>query len=162
MKEKIYTVTWFRYPHGIEGECMDCKSREFDSLEKAIAFLHRRCEIIMSINWAGGYVEDERGREIYTIFDDGSVEDNTADIVETTEVCPNCEEEVTLDWDLKDGYKTTCPNCSGRLMLCDLCQHRDGITDETGKIVGQSDCNYDTKTDSCRFSSAGVLPLESI
>ena len=30
----MYTVTWWRYPHGIEGEEMDCKSKDFNNLEK--------------------------------------------------------------------------------------------------------------------------------
>ena len=42
MSEKImYTVYWFRYPHGIEGEEMICKQREFDSLEKATGYIMR-------------------------------------------------------------------------------------------------------------------------
>lgn len=37
-----------------------------------------------------------------------------------TEMCPNCDREVTMEWDVSvDGYKATCPHCGGRLMLCD-------------------------------------------
>nr|DAR04711.1 MAG TPA: zinc-ribbon domain protein [Caudoviricetes sp.] len=63
-----------------------------------------------------------------------------------TEVCPNCDAEVELRWDVKrDGYKAFCPHCGARLMLCDECQHRTG-----GGCT--EDCDYDSKTDTCRFN----------
>lgn len=71
-----YTVTWHRYPHGIEGEEMTSNSRDFDSFEKALKFLEKRVEIIMSINWAGGYIEDENGNWLYDITDTGETTDN--------------------------------------------------------------------------------------
>lgn len=47
-------------------------------------------------------------------------------IFEQTEVCPNCDREVTLAWDVDhDGYRVFCPNCGEELMLCDACQHAD-------------------------------------
>ena len=64
-----YTVTWYRFPNGIEGEAMDSKSRDFDNLEKAVAFARRRAEIIRGIYWAGAFVEDENGNEILNITD---------------------------------------------------------------------------------------------
>lgn len=43
-----------------------------------------------------------------------------------TETCPNCEKEITMDWDVKkDGYKTFCPNCGKVLMLCSECLDSD-------------------------------------
>lgn len=62
-----------------------------------------------------------------------------------TEVCPNCETEVEMVWDVEmSGYKAFCPYCGKRLMLCDECQHPNGeYTD---------DCDYHTATDSCRFN----------
>lgn len=39
-----------------------------------------------------------------------------------TETCPNCEKEITVNWDVKkDGYKAFCPNCGKTLMLCSAC-----------------------------------------
>lgn len=62
------------------------------------------------------------------------------------EYCSNCENEIELLWDIETmGYKATCPICGMRLMLCDECQHRTG-----GKCTG--DCDYDAKTDTCRFN----------
>lgn len=41
---------------------------------------------------------------------------------EVTEVCPHCDKEITLLWDVqKDGYKAFCPKCGGVLMLCSMC-----------------------------------------
>lgn len=62
---------------------------------------------------------------------------------EVTEVCPHCENEVTLHWDVKGkGYKAYCPICGERLMLCSAC-HDDGYG-----------CDYDSETDKCRWNPA--------
>lgn len=59
---------------------------------------------------------------------------------EVTEYCSNCEHEVTLKWDMEtDGIRAFCPHCGNRLMLCDMCPVHNY-------------CDYDLKTDSCRFS----------
>lgn len=43
-----------------------------------------------------------------------------------TETCPNCEKEITVNWDVKkDGYKAICPNCGKTLMLCSACLDSD-------------------------------------
>ncbi len=60
-----------------------------------------------------------------------------------TEVCPNCENEIEMRWSVEEfGYKAFCPVCGNRLMLCDECQHGEGVLP----------CDYDADTDSCRFS----------
>ncbi len=69
----MYTVVWYRYPHGIEGEGMDSKWREFDDLNKAMNFLDGRYDRIRGIYWAGGYVEDENGKWVYEINNNGGV-----------------------------------------------------------------------------------------
>lgn len=64
-----------------------------------------------------------------------------------TEICPNCDNEVSMVWDVEqNGYKATCPYCGGRLMLCDECQHPSGIYSD--------DCDYDALTQSCRYNCA--------
>ena len=68
-----------------------------------------------------------------------------ADVYEITEVCPHCDREVTMTWDVKeDGYKAFCPYCGGRLMLCDECRHQDGVFCDQ--------CNYDSKTGTCKHN----------
>lgn len=62
------------------------------------------------------------------------------------EVCPHCDAVVEMQWNTEtQGYQTVCPVCGKRLMLCDACQHR---TDGTYT----DDCDYDSRTDSCRFN----------
>lgn len=64
-----------------------------------------------------------------------------------TEYCPECEIEVTMQWDVRAlGYKAFCPHCGKRLMLCDECQTR-----KDGGFM--DDCDYDSETDSCRFNA---------
>lgn len=49
---------------------------------------------------------------------------NDDNLREEVEVCPHCDAEVTVMWDVeKQGYRATCPNCGEELMLCDACMH---------------------------------------
>ena len=42
------------------------------------------------------------------------------------EVCPHCDSEITLIWDVdNDGYRVFCPSCGEELMFCDACFHAD-------------------------------------
>lgn len=75
-------------------------------------------------------------------------------LYEVTEVCPHCEQEVTMVWDVETyGYHAYCPFCGKRLMLCDMCQHQNGEEQATG------DCDYDSKTDTCRFNKCEVIQI---
>jgi hypothetical protein len=61
------------------------------------------------------------------------------------EVCPNCDYEIELRWNINDcGFQAVCPVCGNRLMLCDACQHRYGDY--------KDDCDYDSVNDTCKFS----------
>lgn len=65
-----------------------------------------------------------------------------------TEVCPCCDSEITMVWDVATrGYKAYCPVCGERLMLCDSCQHRKAESRFC------DDCDYNSTTDSCRFNN---------
>ena len=62
-----------------------------------------------------------------------------------TELCPHCETEIEMSWDVKVlGYKAYCPHCGKRLMLCDACQHPDGEYADN--------CDYCSATDTCRHN----------
>lgn len=51
---------------------------------------------------------------------------------EVTEVCPHCDSEISLTWDVeKDGYKVFCPKCGKEMMLCGYCPIRDKCDFET-------------------------------
>lgn len=65
---------------------------------------------------------------------------------EIVEVCPRCDVEVVMQWDVKqDGFKSFCPYCGNRLMLCDECMHPDG--EYNGGY-----CNYDSQTETCQHN----------
>lgn len=60
---------------------------------------------------------------------------------EVTELCPHCDREVTLKWNVnKDGLKTFCPYCGKMLMLCAYCP----------ATYNERPCDY--KDDSCFYS----------
>ena len=64
---------------------------------------------------------------------------------EVYEICPHCGLEAHLFRDIEaDGYKAYCPNCGGRLMLCDECMHGQGYC--------CGGCDYDSETDSCKHN----------
>ncbi len=58
-----------------------------------------------------------------------------------TEWCPHCESEIEMTWNVEDrGYKSFCPACGNRLMLCDECQHSEQ----------RQPCDFDADTGLCR------------
>lgn len=80
---------------------------------------------------------------------------------EITEVCPHCENEITMIWDTETlGFHAICPVCGKRLMLCDECQH---TVCEDGE---PHNCDYDRITDRCHrqkgVCAADVLPASSV
>lgn len=66
------------------------------------------------------------------------------DGIEVTEYCPHCDREVTVQWDVnEDGYQIYCPNCGKIIMLCSMCDARDGaICDWTKKGCKHSGKRY--------------------
>ena len=59
------------------------------------------------------------------------------------EMCPHCEHEVEIDWNVNElGFETTCPHCGKKLMLCDECQNQPI----------PPTCNWNARTDSCRYT----------
>lgn len=43
---------------------------------------------------------------------------------EVGEICPHCEREVQMVWDVRaDAYKAYCPYCGKVMMLCGECLH---------------------------------------
>lgn len=69
---------------------------------------------------------------------------------EVTEMCPYCESEITMTWNVESmGYKAFCPVCGKRLMLCDMCQHSGPDGEYTGR------CDYGSETDSCYRNPRG-------
>ena len=102
-----------------------------------------------------GWLESPHGENVYNSGYDDAIW-HVLDVIEhmptltqpnepltVAEVCPHCESEITMEWNVKTlGYKAYCPVCGNRLMLCDECQHG-----EPGHI-----CDYDSNKDTCRFN----------
>ena len=54
-----------------------------------------------------------------------------------TEMCPHCQNEVTVQWNAeKDGYELYCPYCGFPIMLCSMCDARDGKVCDWEEIKG--------------------------
>ncbi|MHC1722498.1 MAG: hypothetical protein AB9836_04750 [Aminipila sp.] len=63
--------------------------------------------------------------------------------IEVTEICPHCDNENTLNWNVAtQGYEAECPVCGKKLMLCSVCMY-----DGNGK------CDWDSTTASCYRSN---------
>lgn len=119
--DKLEVLRWLDQLH-FEMVCAEDKTKKLCNDSSNLYY----------IKWAKGALEKVRSVIIH-------VEESA----EVTELCPHCESEVTLHWDVKDrGYKAYCPVCGERLMLCSAC-HDDGYG-----------CDYDTETDGCRGNPA--------
>lgn len=68
----MFTVTRNFYPHGIEGESMDCTWKEFETIEKAITYCHRYSK---GIRFASAEIQDENGKTLYELLADGQIFD---------------------------------------------------------------------------------------
>lgn len=68
----MYTVTRSYYPHGVEGECMENNTKDFEDIEKAIKYAHRYAK---GTRFAGVRVEDEKGKLLYEITSDSDAYD---------------------------------------------------------------------------------------
>ena len=58
-----------------------------------------------------------------------------------TEFCPHCNEEITMEWDIKEnGYQAFCARCGWKLMICSECLYEEDLCDwseETGYCYRQ-------------------------
>ena len=71
------------------------------------------------------------------------MEQNKMDEQMIVEVCPHCNREAYMRWNVEDdGYVAHCPYCGEPLLLCDECIHRDGND-------GDAPCNYCDETNGC-------------
>lgn len=99
------------------------------------------CDDFFGDVWIYTLAETEKDHQmLLNILDKAQHETETV-----TELCPECDREVTLVWNpRKQGFKAFCPHCGARLMLCSECKYREGELHD--------DCDYDPKTDTCRFN----------
>ena len=59
------------------------------------------------------------------------------ELTEVTEMCPHCQNEVTVQWNVeKDGYELYCPYCGFPIMLCSMCDAREGKVCDWEEING--------------------------
>lgn len=66
---------------------------------------------------------------------------------EATEYCPHCESEVTVPFYCEDpNFKSKCPNCGKRLMICSECINTYGCDWDDPKY-GKKGC--------CKFNKGG-------
>ena len=66
------TIRYF-YPHGIEGEAMQCTFKDFEDVNKAIKYCNRYAK---GLRFAGVRIEDEKGNTVYEITSDFEVLNN--------------------------------------------------------------------------------------
>ena len=74
----MYLTTRFFYPHGIDGESMECTIKKFERMDKAIKYAHRYAK---GLRFAGLQIEDEDARLLYEITSDFNVYDYRWNVV---------------------------------------------------------------------------------
>lgn len=67
-----YTSIRRFFPHGVEGEAMDSTWKEWESLDKAIAYAHRYAK---GIRFAGVEIVDDDWNTVYEITSNQNVYD---------------------------------------------------------------------------------------
>lgn len=57
-----------------------------------------------------------------------------------TEVCPHCDKENTIEWNVEEyGYEAWCPHCGKKMMLCSECLYAKD------NMYGRCDWNSESK-----------------
>ena len=126
-------------------KCMSCKySYVYGDDECAMYYCGREIgnpEGYVCDKWAGVNDTEDVKASVSTPL--------TPSDFEVTEVCPHCESEIMMQWDVyTHGYKAYCPHCGGRLMLCTACHDDNG-----------GSCDYDSETDTCRYNRVEIDPV---
>lgn len=80
-RNRMYMTTRYFYPHGIEGEAMDCTYKYFDTIEKAIKYAYRYNK---GMRFAGIQIEEitvdgKLGDIVYEITSDNETIDYRAE-----------------------------------------------------------------------------------
>lgn len=60
----MFNTCRYYFPHGIEGESMDCTFLEFDTIEKAIRYARRYAT---GLRFAAVTIEDDNGNLLFEI-----------------------------------------------------------------------------------------------
>ena len=82
---------------------------------------------------------------------------------EIMEQCPYCENEAALHWDVeKDGHQVFCPNCGKPMMLCSMCDARDGAVCDWEKEKGCKHSNERYCTNDGWISVDDKLPEDDV
>lgn len=91
----MYMTTRQFFPRGIEGEEMDCTWKEWNDLDKAIAYCHRYAK---GVRFVRVTVEDEDGNLIYELTDNGIITDNRQTLAENKSLEEVKEESNSLNY----------------------------------------------------------------
>jgi hypothetical protein len=77
---EVYTIDWYWYPNGVEGESMECDSESIEGdFKTALNCLREKSnsDEFGGIHWAGGSIIDINGNCVYEITSDYDEWDNT-------------------------------------------------------------------------------------
>lgn len=67
-------------------------------------------------------------------------------LTEIAEVCPHCDYENNIVWDVEEqGYVITCKGCGKKMMLCSMCGHYDENTETWETDI----CDQHVKGNTC-------------
>lgn len=110
---------------------------EANTLDEAIDRVYKQYEhvrpTVNDMSYFGGSIEVSDKENIRADYNDNQPDDQPDTRPahkpipphyrpEVTELCPHCDSEVTLIWNLEeDGYQIHCPRCGAKIMLCSMC-----------------------------------------
>ena len=72
---------------------------------------------------------------------------------EITEVCPHCEAENTILWNVEnEGYVAYCPRCGKKMMLCDECFHAEDNKEQKCDWCEEKGCWRERSRNKCEIT----------
>lgn len=110
-------------------ECKNCKYLEIEKDYDGRRLICTKFDIFI-------FDEDEK----QCLYGEKRIVDN-----DVAEQCPECSHLVWLKWDVeRDGYTIYCPYCGYRMLLCSMCDVRDG-----------GHCDWVEETGKCKHNTTG-------
>lgn len=108
-------------------------------LKKAFDFWNKIHDRNLDFNSMMDAVIDETEEQLQKIQSKDVTRLDTSISSAVDEMCPHCDTEVTITWDIStQGYEITCPVCGKNLMLCSMCN-----TNDSGS------CDWNNETNMC-------------
>ena len=98
-----------------------------DAIDRAIEIVEEMAEEAIETKF-----ERKKAEAVLKV---GRIKDEDPEVIPiqntlVSELCPECDTEITVSWDVDtDGFEIFCPNCGKPMVLCSACHDREDEED---------------------------------